>query len=130
MPAKAGIQKNTMQSPTPSNIKLLQKSRTVEITFDTGEQFTLSCEYLRVFSPSAEVRGHGVGEGVLVTNKKEVNIIGIDPIGNYAVKFVFDDGHDTGLYSWPTLYELCIYQQKNWQRYLERLAAAGVNRTS
>ncbi len=111
--------------PTPSEIKLLQKNRTLEITFDNGEHFSLPCEYLRVFSPSAEVRGHGIGEGVLVTGKKNVNIIGIDPVGNYAVKLIFDDGHQTGLYSWKTLYELGVNQAANWQRYLERLAAAG-----
>jgi len=109
--------------PIPTDIKLLQKSRVVEIMFDSGEFFTLPCEYLRVFSPSAEVRGHGLGEGQLVAGKQEVNIIGIDPVGNYAVKLVFDDGHDTGLYSWSTLYELSINYEKNWQRYLERLAA-------
>ena len=111
--------------PTPTDITLLQKSRTLAITFDTGERFTLSCEYLRVFSPSAEVRGHGIGEGILVVGKKNVNIISIEPIGNYAVKLIFDDGHQTGLYSWKTLYELGINQATNWQRYLERLAQAG-----
>lgn len=116
--------------PTPTEIKLLQKSRILEITFDTGEQFSLSCEYLRVFSPSAEVRGHGIGEGVLVTGKKNVNIISIEPVGNYAVKLVFDDGHQTGIYSWKTLYELSINQATNWQRYLERLAQAGKDRDS
>jgi len=114
--------------PTPIDIKLLQKSRTLEITFDNGEKFTLSCEYLRVFSPSAEVRGHGMSEGILVSGKKKVNIIGIDPVGNYAVKLVFDDGHNTGIYSWETLYTLGKDQEKNWQQYLDRLAAAGKTR--
>lgn len=107
----------------PVDMKLLQKSRVLEVTFDNGEHFVLPCEYLRVFSPSAEVRGHGMGEGQLVTDKQEVNIIGIDPVGNYAVKLIFDDGHDTGLYSWQTLYELGINYQKNWARYLERLGS-------
>jgi len=118
------------KQPIPTEIKLLQKSHTLEITFDTGEHFALSCEYLRVFSPSAEVRGHGMGEGVLVTGKKNVNIIGIDPVGNYAVKLVFDDGHQTGIYSWKILYELGAQQTINWQRYLDRLAAAGKDRES
>lgn len=117
-----------IKTPIPTDIKLLQKTRVVEISFDNGERYTLPCEYLRVFSPSAEVRGHGVGDGVLVGGKKTVNIIGIDPVGNYAVKFVFDDGHNTGLYSWSTLYDLSINQQKNWQHYLERLATAGISR--
>jgi len=116
------------KSPAPIEIKLLQKSRTLEIIFDDGKHFTLSCEYLRVYSPSAEVRGHGQGEGVLVAGKKDVNIIGIDPVGNYAVKLVFDDGHASGIYSWNTLYELGVNQIQNWQRYLERLAAATATR--
>lgn len=110
-----------MSTPTPIDIKLLQKSRVVEITFDNGKQFSLPCEYLRVFSPSAEVKGHGGGEGVLVTGKQNVNIIGIDPVGNYAVKLIFDDGHSSGLYSWATLYELGSNYQINWQRYLARV---------
>lgn len=112
-----------MTAPAPIDIKLLQKSRILEITFDNKEKFSLPCEYLRVFSPSAEVRGHGAVEGKLVTDKQKVNIIGIDPVGNYAVKLVFDDGHNTGIYSWETLYNLAINYQKNWQRYLERVAA-------
>lgn len=114
--------------PTPTNIKLLQKNHLVEVMFDTGEQFNLSCEYLRVFSPSAEVRGHAPGQEVLQVGKKNVNIIGIDPIGNYAVKFIFDDGHNTGLYSWDYLYELGKNQEKNWQSYCDKLAAAGASR--
>jgi len=115
-------------APTPLDINLLQKSRVLEIAFADGKKFALTCEYLRVHSPSAEVRGHGVGEGVLVTGKKNVNIIGIDPVGNYAIKLIFDDGHDTGLYSWQTLYDLGINQDKNWQHYLDRLTAAGASR--
>lgn len=114
--------------PTPTDIKLLQKSRTVEITFDNGAHFNFSCEYLRVFSPSAEVRGHGYAQSVLQVGKKNVNIIGIDPIGNYAVKFIFDDGHNTGIYSWEMLYDLGINQEKNWQNYLDRLTAASASR--
>jgi len=110
--------------PTPTDIKLLQKSRVLEVTFDNGEHFSLPCEYLRVFSPSAEVRGHGMGEGQLVTGKQDDNIIGIDSVGNYAVKLIFDDGHNTGLYSWQTLYDLGVNYQKNWARYLERITAS------
>lgn len=114
--------------PTPTEIKLLQKSRTLNIIFDNGEQFSFSCEYLRVFSPSAEVRGHGAEEGILLTGKKNVNIVSIEPVGNYAVKLIFDDGHQSGIYSWKTLYELGVNQSSNWQRYLERLAQAGKDR--
>ena len=86
----------------------------------------MSCEYLRVYSPSAEVRGHG--QAVLQTGKKDVNIIGIDPIGNYAVKLVFDDGHNSGIYSWETLYDLGVQQQHLWQQYLAKLEQAGETR--
>lgn len=107
--------------PVPIDIKLLQKTRVIEITFDNGKHFSLPCEYLRVFSPSAEVRGHGVNQGKLVTGKQNVNIISIEPVGNYAIKLVFDDGHSTGLYSWETLYDLALNHQENWQQYLKRL---------
>lgn len=90
-----------MHNPTPTDIKLLQKSRTVEITFDDGAHFIMSCEYLRTHSPSAETKYQKP-----IINKQDVNIIGIEPVGNYAVKFIFDDGHDSGIYSWQTLYEL------------------------
>lgn len=110
--------------PIATDIKLLQKTRVLEVTFDDGKHFVLPCEYLRVYSPSAEVRGHGhaIGDGVLVTGKQNVNIIGIEPIGNYAVKLIFDDGHETGLYSWVTLYDLGVHQEKYWQQYLSRIA--------
>lgn len=88
----------------------------------------LSCEYLRVYSPSAEVRGHGAGQEVLQVGKESVNITGIEPVGNYAVRLTFSDGHDTGLYSWDYLYDLAEHQDTLWQAYLERLAAAGVQR--
>lgn len=114
--------------PTPTDIKLLQKLRVVEIAFDNGENYSLSCEYLRVHSPSAEVRGHTPSQAVLQTGKKNVNIIGIDPVGQYAVKLIFDDGHDTGLYTWDNLYDLSINYEKYWQEYLNKLAAAGKSR--
>lgn len=104
-----------MITPTPVDIKLLQKTRVLEITFDDGKQFNLPCEYLRVYSPSAEVRGHHGQPGKLVTDKQNVNIIGVDPIGNYAVKLIFDDGHSSGIYSWETLYDLGVNQEKYWQ---------------
>ena len=121
----AGLQPGT---PRPVEIKLHQKSRVLEISFDDGKSYRLSCEYLRVYSPSAEVRGHGSGQEVLQEGKKDVGIAAIEPVGNYAVKLVFSDGHDTGLYSWDYLYSLGEDQPRLWQRYLEKLALAGVNR--
>ena len=109
----------------PTDIRLHQASKVLEITFEDGQSFKLSCEYLRVFSPSAEVRGHGPGQEVLQIGKQNVNITAIEPIGNYAVRLVFDDGHDTGLYAWDYLYELGAEQEHNWQVYLERLQQAG-----
>ncbi|MBS0359425.1 MAG: DUF971 domain-containing protein [Proteobacteria bacterium] len=94
----------------PTDIKLHQKSKLLEIQFSDGKTFQLSCEYLRVNSPSAEVRGHGGQGGVAVTGKQDVNITGIDPVGNYAIKLVFDDGHQTGIYSWEYLYQLGMQQ--------------------
>ena len=121
----AGLQSGT---PRPVEIKLHQKSRIVEISFDDGKVYRLSCEYLRVYSPSAEVRGHGPGQEVLQPGKKEVEITAIEPVGNYAVKIVFSDGHDTGLYSWDYLYELGKNEAKLWQQYVEKLAVAGLYR--
>jgi DUF971 family protein len=112
----------TKNNPIPTEIKLLQKKRLLELTFDDGKHFALPCEYLRVHSPSAEVRGHGTGSAVLQTGKESVNIIGIDPVGQYAVKLIFDDGHSTGLYSWETLYDLGVNCEKYWQEYLAKVA--------
>ena len=114
--------------PRPTDIKLHQVSRVLELHFDDGFVCNLTCEYLRVHSPSAEVRGHGPGQEVLQTGKEEVNIKAIEPIGHYAVKLVFDDGHDSGLYSWNTLYDLGKNYQSNWQIYLRRLREAGIGR--
>ncbi len=94
------------------------------MSFDDGNHFELPFEYLRVFSPSAEVKGHGGGEGVLVVGKQNVGITAVEPVGNYALRLVFDDGHDTGLYSWSVLHDLGHNRQANWARYLERRAAA------
>ena len=112
----------------PTEIKLHQNSRLLEVAFEDGTHFQLPCEYLRVFSPSAEVRGHGPGTGTLVTGKEGVNITTIEPVGNYAVRLVFDDGHSTGLYSWNVLYELGADKESNWRDYLHRLTEAGYRR--
>lgn len=116
------------QGPVPTAIRLHKRSRELELSYAGGENHRLSCEYLRVFSPSAEVRGHGAGQEVLQTAKIDVNITAVNPVGNYAVQLVFDDDHDTGLYSWEYLYQLCIERDERWQNYLDRLAAAGASR--
>jgi DUF971 family protein len=105
----------------PTDIILHKKSRTLEVVFDNGERFVLPCEYLRVFSPSAEVRGHGIGNEKLVLHKEQVNILAIEPVGNYAIKPIFSDGHSSGIYSWKTLYELGKNHSQNWQRYQEKI---------
>lgn len=115
-------------TPQPTEIKLHQKSRVLEISFADGKTFQLPCEFLRVFSPSAEVRGHGPGQEVLQTGKKEVGITHIEPMGTYAVQLVFSDGHDTGIYSWDLLYEYGLNQEALWQEYLARLAQSGASR--
>ena len=112
----------------PTDIILHQQSRFLEIAFDDGKRFSLPCEFLRVLSPSAEVRGHGAGQEVLQTGKRDVSIQAVEPVGNYAVKLVFSDGHDTGLYSWDYLYSLGIDQDALWQDYLQRLDKAGASR--
>ncbi len=112
----------------PTEITLHRQSRRLEVVFEDGTHYQLPCEYLRVFSPSAEVQGHGPGEGTLVLGKQDVNITRIEPVGNYAVRLVFSDGHNTGLFSWQVLAELGANQEKNWQRYLQRLDEAGIKR--
>ncbi len=104
-----------------SQIILHKAARTLEIVFASGEQFVLPFEYLRVFSPSAEVRGHGRGQEKLVLNKQRVNITQIEPVGNYAIKPFFDDGHASGIFSWTTLFELGVRHQQNWENYLEKV---------
>ena len=116
--------------PRPTEINLHQMSRTLEIAFDEGSHFNYSCEYLRCFSPSAEVQGHGPGEEVLQVGKEFVNIDKIEPVGNYAVSLYFNDGHHTGIYSWETLYNLGKNMEANWKNYLERLEAAGHKRAN
>src|SRR3954471_3850145 len=119
------MDKNT---PRPTEIDLHQQSKVFDIVFDDGARFSMPCEYLRVFSPSAEVRGHGPGQEVLQVGKRNVNINAIEPIGMYAVKLVFSDGHDTGIYSWDYLYDLGKKQEANWRSYLARLEQAGALR--
>lgn len=112
----------------PTDISLHQKSRVLELGFEDGTKFELPCEYLRVYSPSAEVTGHGPGQEILQLNKEEVNITAIEPQGNYAIKLVFDDKHDTGIFTWDYLYELGSNYEAKWKNYLDRLQAAGHER--
>jgi DUF971 family protein len=112
----------------PTSIKLHTKSRQLELGYENGDSYSLSCEYLRVYSPSAEVKGHGPGQEVLQIEKLNVNITAIKPVGNYALQLVFDDDHDTGLYSWPYLHELCTLHDQWWQIYLDRMSEAGASR--
>ena len=114
--------------PYPITLNLKTKSRLLEIEYDDGRKFELGCELLRVYSPSAEVRGHGPGQEVLQTGKENVNIENIEAVGNYAVKLVFDDGHDSGLYTWDYLYDLGLKQEEYWQKYLHALSHAGYER--
>lgn len=121
----AGLSQNGVQ---PVELCLHTRTRVLEVHFDDGAQYRLPAEYLRVYSPSAEVRGHGAGQEVLQTGKREVAILAVEPVGQYAVKLVFDDGHDSGLYGWDYLHELGSRQDAYWQAYLDRLAAAGASR--
>ena len=114
--------------PSPSNIVLHTVSRVLEIAFDDGASFRLPFEFLRVYSPSAEVRGHGPGQEVLQVGKRDVMISDLRSVGHYAIQPVFSDGHDSGIYAWDYLYELGTNQQRLWSDYLERLAAAGASR--
>jgi len=115
-------------SPQPTEIKLHQKSRVLEIAFDDGKSFRLPYEFLRVNSPSAEVRGHGPGQEVLQTGKKDVDITRAEPVGSYAIQLCFSDGHETGIYSWDLLYQLGVEQEPMWRHYLERMEQAGASR--
>lgn len=119
------MRKNTVR---PTDIKLHQKSRILEVTFADGSHFRFPAEFLRVYSPSAEVRGHGPGQEVLQLNKEHVNIAAIEPVGTYAVLLRFDDGHDTGIYSWDLLHNLGLNQEKLWNEYMSRLEQAGHKR--
>ena len=112
----------------PTEIKLHQRSRVLEVAFDDGRRFELPCEFLRVYSPSAEVRGHGPGQETLQTGKRNVEITGVEPVGNYAVQLAFSDGHNTGIYSWDLLHNLGLNKDKLWADYLARLKAANASR--
>ena len=116
------------KSPVPIGIELHRQSKTLDLKYPNNENYTLNCEYLRVYSPSAEVRGHGEGQETLQVGKINVTITNIQPVGNYAVQLTFSDGHDTGLYSWEYLYELCTHGQQYWDDYLKRLHDAGASR--
>lgn len=113
-------------APRPTEIRLRKSAGVLAVSFDSGEHYELPFEYLRVFSPSAEVRGHGAE--ILQIGKEQVKVVAVEPVGNYAVRLKFDDGHDTGLYSWPVLHDLGKNQEQNWARYLKRLADAGYQR--
>ena len=116
------------RTPQPTEIKLHQASRVLEVTFSNGRTHRLSYEFLRVYSPSAEVRGHGPGQETLQTGKRDVTIASLEPVGHYAVRPTFSDGHESGIYSWDYLYDLGERHDELWRRYLERLAAAGASR--
>jgi DUF971 family protein len=115
-------------TPLPTEIKLHQASRVLEIGFSDGRTFRLPYEFLRVYSPSAEVRGHGPGQETLQVGKRDVTISSVEPVGHYALRPTFSDGHDTGIYSWDYLYDLGERQDELWARYLKRLEAAGASR--
>jgi DUF971 family protein len=117
-----------MNGPRPTELTVHQQSRVLEIAFDDGARFRIPFELMRVYSPSAEVQGHGPGQEVLQTGKREVSIVAVEPVGHYAIKPVFSDGHESGLYTWDTLYRLGRDQDALWRAYLERLAAAGLDR--
>lgn len=121
----AGLSPDT---PIPTEIKLHQKSRILELAFASGDRFELTYEFLRVFTPSAEARGHGVGQETLQIGKRDVDILSIEPVGNYAIKPIFSDGHDSGLYSWDVLHTLCLHRDELWQAYLDKLENEGGSR--
>ena len=121
----AGLSPDT---PIPTEIKLHQQSRIIEFAFESGDRYELTYEFLRVFTPSAEARGHGVGQETLQVGQRDVDIVRIEPVGNYAIKPVFSDGHDTGLYSWDILHTLCVNRDELWQAYLDKLKDEGASR--
>jgi DUF971 family protein len=121
----AGLSSNT---PTPTSITVRQQSRVLDVSFDDGKAFRIPFELMRVYSPSAEVQGHGPGQEVLQTGKRDVGLVDLTPVGNYAVQPTFSDGHDTGIFSWDYLYFLGSQERDLWKRYESRLAEAGVDR--
>jgi DUF971 family protein len=116
------------KAPIPAEIKLHRKSRLLEVSYGDGRRYELPCEYLRVYSPSAEVRGHGPGQEILLVGKEKVGITAVEPVGHYALRLRFDDGHDSGLYTWEYLDDLGRKMNDNWQAYLDRLREAGYKR--
>lgn len=114
--------------PVPIGLIVHAASRALELTYEDGRSFRLSCELLRVYSPSAEVQGHGPGQEVLQTGKREVGIVAVEPVGHYGIKPIFSDGHESGIYSWAYLHDLASHQEARWQAYLDRLVAAGADR--
>lgn len=118
----------TAGAPTPQSITVHEQSRALEMAFSDGTHFRIPFELMRVYSPSAEVMGHGPGQEVLQTGKRDVTLVGLAPVGNYAVQPTFSDGHDSGIYTWAYLYELGRDQDALWQRYLQRLQEAGAER--
>lgn len=112
----------------PTNVIVHETSKVLELAYENGKNYRLPFEFLRVYSPSAEVRGHGPGQEVLQTGKREVAIVNLEPVGHYALKPTFSDGHDSGLYSWEYLHDLCEHQDELWNDYLQRLESAGANR--
>jgi DUF971 family protein len=118
----------TQQTPSPTAITVHEASRVLEIGFSDGRSFRIPFELMRVYSPSAEVQGHGPGQEVLQTGKREVGLMGLEPVGNYAVQPTFSDGHDSGIFSWDYLYWLGAEQDELWRRYEQRLAEAGLDR--
>lgn len=121
----AGLQPDT---PTPESLTVHSQSRVLEVGFSNGQTFRIPFELMRVYSPSAEVQGHGPGQEVLQTGKRQVDIVALEPVGNYAVQPTFSDGHDSGIYTWDLLYVLGSRQAELWQEYNDRLTAAGVDR--
>jgi DUF971 family protein len=120
----------TQKTPAPTALTVHKQSRTLEIAFDSDQVFVLPFEFLRVYSPSAEVRGHGSGQEVLQTGKREVLLTAVEPVGNYAVMLHFSDGHNSGIYSWDYLYSIGSRQDQLWEDYLQRLEQAGFSRDS
>jgi DUF971 family protein len=116
-------------SNAPTAVNVHKKSATLELVYDNGESYQLSAEYLRVFSPSAEVQGHGQGQAVLQHGKKDVQFLDIEPQGHYAIKITFSDGHDSGIFSWEYLFQLGEDQEENWQQYMTKLSAAEKSRS-
>lgn len=119
---------SSLEKPIPTQIELHQKSRILEIGFSDGKNFSLPYEFLRVYSPSAEVRGHGPGQETLQVGKKDIEINAAEPVGTYAMQLVFSDGHDSGIYSWEYLHSMGVNQEKMWNEYLQRMEAAGAKR--